>query len=45
MDVKDLLSFFADRHSLDRQAVVASLDGYDISKLDVNRVLKLLGLD
>jgi hypothetical protein len=45
MDVKDLLGFFADRHSLDKQVVASSLDGYDISRLDVNRVLKLLGLD
>ena len=45
MDVKDLLGFFVDCRGLDKQAVATSLDGYDISRLDVNRVLKLLGLD
>ena len=45
MDVKDLLSYFADQHDIDKQVVASSLDGYEISRLDINRVHKLLGLD
>ena len=42
LDVKDLLDYFASRATEESQDIAATLGEYEISKLDVNRVLKLI---
>lgn len=42
LDVKDLLDYFASRSEEESQDIAATLGEYEISKLDVNRVLKLI---
>jgi len=41
-DVKDLLDYFASRSAEESQDIAATLGEYEISKLDVNRMLKLI---
>ena len=42
LDVKDLFDYFASRGQEDSQDIAATLGEYEITKLDVNRILKLV---
>ena len=42
LDVKDLLDYFASRSEEESHEIAATLCEYEISKLDVNRILKLI---